>query len=83
MRNWKGTLVLLFFILWPFIWFFSSLIIFGFEAQCAVDVCGPSPTALETTLYFLYMISPPILVITAWVNWRLKLQKRIGLSDAT
>jgi hypothetical protein len=80
--NWRGILVLLFLALWPLIWFFSSLTIFGFGGQCAVDSCGPSPTVLEGVLYLLSMVAPPILAISIWVIWRVKNSKIKGLNNA-
>jgi hypothetical protein len=74
-RNWRGVLVLSFLALWPIIWFFSSLYILGFGGQCTVDVCGPEPTALETSVQLIYMIAPPVFAIIVWANWRRKLNK--------
>ena len=75
MRNWRGFSVILFLATWPFVWFFSSLYFFGFGGQCASDNCGPEPAAIESVLYFIYMLAPPVTIITTWIAWRLNVAK--------
>jgi hypothetical protein len=82
-RKWRGILLIIFLALWPFIWFLTSLSIFGFGGQCAVDSCGPNPTNHETFLFFLYMFLPPIVSVFVWGAWLLKYFKIKGLSNVT
>mgnify|MGYP006910307447 FL=1 len=75
MRYWRGALIIIFLVVWPLVWFFSSLSMFGFEGQCAADNCGSEPTFIENVFYLLYLFAPPVCVIVVWVIWRLKNKK--------
>lgn len=83
MQIWRGALVVLFLFAWPLVWFLSSLSIFGFGGQCAVDNCSPEPTTIETVLFFAYLIAPPAGVIAIWVKWRLKRNKLRAAGNGT
>ncbi len=73
MKYIRGISVLLFLLIWPVLWFISSIYIFGFDGQCIPDNCD-TERSVKGIFETAYIFFPPLVVISLWLYWRMKVR---------